>query len=126
MDGRVEIIEVTPDNVEKYGFCTFYKNPRTEGFQNKLKWFTTCYRQGLKYKAIYSSKDEATMGMIEYVPGEYNWRSIDAKNHMVIHLVLLPMVTSLAMLPAGSLILRVSINSRLSERIPEYWAVIFA
>ena len=90
MDSQIEIIEVTPANVEKYGFCTFYKNPQNEQYMRKLKWFTNTYKQGLKYKVIYSVKDEVTMGIIEYVPGEYSWRAVDAKNHMVIHCILVP------------------------------------
>ena len=85
MDSHCEIVDVTPDNVEKYGFCTLYTNPQKEQFQNKLKWFTSCHKQGLKYRAIYSPEDEATMGTIEYVPGEYSWRAVDARNYMVIH-----------------------------------------
>jgi GNAT superfamily N-acetyltransferase len=85
MNDSIEVVEVTPDNVEKYGFCTFYNNPRKEQFQNKLKWFSSCYRQGLKYKAVYSQTHKETIGIIEYVPGEYSWRAVDAKNYMVIH-----------------------------------------
>lgn len=88
MDDEIKIVEVTPDNVEKYGFCTFYKNPQNERYQKKLKWFVNCYEQGLKYKVICSIKDEVPMGMIEYIPGEYSWRAVDADSYMVIHCIL--------------------------------------
>jgi len=40
----------------------------------------------MKIKTLYSDKD-GTQGMIEYIPGEYCWRPVEASGYMFIHCI---------------------------------------
>jgi L-amino acid N-acyltransferase YncA len=47
------------------------------------------FKEGLKYKVLYvkEGNKETSRGMIEYIPGEYNWRGIKADGWMVLHCI---------------------------------------
>lgn len=80
---KAKIIDLTLDNVGKYGlFCL--SNPKQEGYQAKLKWLKKRFAEGLRFKLIIP-EGEKPAGFIEYIPGEYNWRAVDAPGWMVIH-----------------------------------------
>jgi N-acetylglutamate synthase-like GNAT family acetyltransferase len=86
---ELKIIESTPDNIQEFGMCG-YKNPKIEGYKRKIKWTKERYKEGLKYKVLYS-EEKGAVGAIEYVPGEFAWRPVKAKNYMFIHcLFILP------------------------------------
>ena len=80
----LELVEVCPENVEPYGLC-FYKDPGNEKYQKKLEWFKNSYEEGLKYKVLFCPEKESMAGFIEYIPGEYAWRGIEAENYLIIH-----------------------------------------
>jgi N-acetylglutamate synthase-like GNAT family acetyltransferase len=86
---NIKIIEATPENLHKFGMCG-YKNPKVEGFQRKIKWTQERMKEGMKYKVLVS-EEKGTVGAIEYIPGEFAWRPVNAKNYMFIHcLFILP------------------------------------
>lgn len=70
-------------NIFDYGFCGT-KNPRHEGCRRKAEWFKKRQKEGMKYKVLHS-EEKGSVGLIEYIPGEYAWRGIDAEGYMVIH-----------------------------------------
>ena len=78
-----EIVEITEDNVLEYGLCG-YKNIKRAGFFEKIEWFKKQRALGLIIKGLYSKK-AGTQGMIEYLPGKYCWRPVQAKEYMFIH-----------------------------------------
>jgi hypothetical protein len=80
---QIKIIDITPDNILKYGICG-YKNPKKEGFLEKVNWIKKNYPLGLRIKSILSATD-GIQGMIEYIPGEYCWRPVDAAGYIFIH-----------------------------------------
>lgn len=80
---EIEIIDITPDNVLDYGVCG-YKNPKKEGFPEKVSWIKQNYSNGLRIKSILTMKD-GIQGMIEYIPGEYCWRPVEANGYIFIH-----------------------------------------
>ena len=82
---KIDIINTTPDNILNYGVCG-YKNIKRKGYPEKINWVKDNYPKGLRIKTLYSEKD-GTQGMIEYIPGEYCWRPVDAKNYLFIHCV---------------------------------------
>lgn len=84
MEG-ISIIDTTLDNIAQYGVCG-YKNPKREGFPEKLEWLKSRFPQGLKIKTLYSEKD-GPQGMIEFIPGEYCWRPVNARGYMFIHCI---------------------------------------
>lgn len=78
-----DIREMNTDNIFEYGFCGA-KNIEHEGCRRKADWYKKRLPEGRRHKVLYS-EDKGTVGMIEYIPGEFCWRAIDATGYMVIH-----------------------------------------
>ncbi len=78
---KLEIIDVQARNVEETGFFCYMSKRKTEGWRRKLLWLKERFAEGLKIKMLKLPE----RGFIEYVPGEYAWRAIQAKGYMVIH-----------------------------------------
>ena len=83
---KPKIIDVNPENIEKYP-PTCFLNPKNEGYIIKLDWLKKRFSEGLKIKVLYDEGDKKIHGFIEYVPGEYAWRAVDAKNYLFIHCI---------------------------------------
>jgi len=81
----VEIIDTNSDNILEYGVCG-YKNIKHEGLRRKIEWLKPRFSEGMKIKTLYSDKD-GTQGMIEYIPGEYCWRPVEASGYMFTHCI---------------------------------------
>jgi GNAT superfamily N-acetyltransferase len=81
----IEIIDTNAGNIHQYGMCG-YKNIKQEGYRRKIEWVKQRFPEGMKYKILYSDKDGA-LGGIEYIPGEYAWRPVEARGYMVIHCI---------------------------------------
>jgi L-amino acid N-acyltransferase YncA len=77
----LEIVDVTESNVDKLGFFCAMSKPGLKGYQDKLAWLKARFREGLKIKLI----ARGGRGFIEYMPGEFAWRAIDAPRYMVVH-----------------------------------------
>lgn len=86
MNSNINIIDVTPDNIFRFA-PTCFLNPENKGYQTKLKWLRKRFSEGLKIKLLHFGKEKKCQGFIEYVPGEYAWRAIDAKGYMFIHCI---------------------------------------
>jgi len=82
---RVKIIDTNADNILKYGVCG-YKNIKSEGYPEKIEWLKDRFPEGMKIKTLYSDED-GTQGMLEYIPGEYCWRPVEASGYMFIHCI---------------------------------------
>ena len=81
----IEIIDTNADNILEYGVCG-YKNIKRAGYPEKIEWLKDRFPEGMKIKTLYSEKD-GTQGMIEYIPGEYCWRPVEASGYMFIHCI---------------------------------------
>ena len=81
----VNIIDTNLDNILDYGICG-YKNIKHEGLRRKIEWLKDRFAEGMKIKTLYSDED-GTQGMIEYIPGEYSWRPVEASGYMFIHCI---------------------------------------
>jgi len=81
----VEIIDTKTDNILEYGVCG-YKDIKKAGYPEKIEWLRERFPEGMRIKTLYSDKD-GTQGMIEYIPGEYCWRPVDANGYMFIHCI---------------------------------------
>jgi hypothetical protein len=82
---RIEIIDTNADNILEYGVCG-YKNIKREGYPEKIEWLKDRFPEGMKIKTLYSDED-GNQGMIEYIPGEYCWRPVEASGYMFIHCI---------------------------------------
>lgn len=79
---QLEIIEITGENVEKEGlFCL--KNIKNPGFAKKREWLEKQWLVGLKMKMLKVNGE--TAGFIEYIPGEFAWRPVNALDYLFIH-----------------------------------------
>lgn len=84
-----KIIDINEENIDDLElFCKKTKK-KLVGYQNKVKWVKERFKEGLKYKLLIvkEGNKETSRGMIEYIPGKYNWRGIQADGWMVIHCV---------------------------------------
>ncbi len=84
-----KILDINVDNIDESElFCKKTKK-KLAGYQNKIKWIKERFKEGLKYKLLIVKEGakETSRGMIEYIPGEYNWRGIKADGWMAIHCV---------------------------------------
>lgn len=78
-----EIADVTPQTVDRLGFFCCMSGPETEGYQQKLRWIKSRFREGLKLKMI----SRGGRGFIEYIPAEHGWRAVDAPGFLLIHCI---------------------------------------
>jgi len=82
----IKIIDLTPDNIADYGVCGYKDVKKHEELRNKIEWFKKYYPKGLRIKGLLSQK-KGFQGMLEYIPGEYAHRPVDAKEFLFIHCV---------------------------------------
>jgi GNAT superfamily N-acetyltransferase len=54
------------------------------GYKQKYTWLQERFAEGLKIKILHEKGGRDT-AFIEYVPGEYAWRAVNADGYMVIH-----------------------------------------
>lgn len=84
---KVQIIDTNSENIQNYGFCS-YSNPKNEGHIAKSEWLKKRYGEGLKFKVLHTDLD-GSVGIIEYIPGEYAWRAVKADGYMFIHCIMI-------------------------------------
>jgi len=85
-DKDIQIIDLTPDNIAQYGVCGYKDIQKHLELQRKAEWVRKYYPKGLRIKALIS-KTGGYQGMLEYIPGEYAHRPVNAKGYMFIHCV---------------------------------------
>ncbi len=78
----VEIITVTAENVEEYGFFCKMSARNGAAWQAKRAWLMDRFAEGLQLRLL----GEGERGFIEFMPGAKCWRGIDgAEDFAVIH-----------------------------------------
>ena len=82
----IQILDLTPDNIADYGVCSYKDLKKHLELQRKIDWFEEYYPKGLRIKALVSKKGEY-QGMLEYIPGKYAHRPVDAEGYMFIHCI---------------------------------------
>ncbi len=75
------MVDVNADNVEQTGFFCYMSKPKAEGYKRKLNWLKKRFTEGMQLKMF----ELPERGFIEYIPGEYAWRAVDAEGYMMIH-----------------------------------------
>jgi len=83
---EMKIMDLTPGNISDYGVCGYKDAEKHEELRNKIDWFKKYYKKGLRIKALISQKGEC-QGMIEYLPGKYAHRPVEADRFMFIQCV---------------------------------------
>ena len=82
----IQIFDLTPENDVEYGICGYKDTKKHLELRRKIGWIRKYYPKGLRIKALFSKK-EGYQGMLEYIPGEYAHRPVDAKGYMFIHCI---------------------------------------
>ncbi|KPL04440.1 MAG: hypothetical protein AMJ90_01050 [candidate division Zixibacteria bacterium SM23_73_2] len=80
----VKIVNLNINNISEYG-AGCIANPKHLGYKLKLEWLRERFSEGLVIKLLMDGKKQA--GFIEYAPGEFAFRAVDAKGYMVIHCI---------------------------------------
>ncbi len=84
MDRRMPpVIDVGIDNVAETGFFCYMSKPKSAGYQHKHDWLGSRFQEGLRIRMI----RDGGRGFIEYIPGEYAWRPVNAERYMFIHCI---------------------------------------
>jgi hypothetical protein len=81
----IKIVDTNMENILDYGVCG-YKDIKRPGYPEKINWLKDRYKEGMKIKILNTDTDEP-QGMIEYIPGEYCWRPVEANGFMFIHCI---------------------------------------
>lgn len=82
---KTNIVEVNAENISEHPAAICFINPENEYYQLKMEWFKEQFKKDLKIKLLYIEGEKSPKRFIEYVPGEYCWRLVDAKGYMFIH-----------------------------------------
>ena len=82
----IEIIDLTPDNIADYGVCGYKDVGKHVELRKKIDWFREYYPKGLRIKVLLS-QEGGYQGMLEYIPGRYAHRPVNAEGYMFIHCV---------------------------------------
>ncbi|PKP52138.1 MAG: GNAT family N-acetyltransferase [Bacteroidetes bacterium HGW-Bacteroidetes-1] len=82
----IKIIDITPENIADYGVCGYKDVKKHIELRKKIEWFKEYYPKGLRMKVVFSQKG-GYQGMLEYIPGKYAHRPVQADGYMFIHCV---------------------------------------
>ena len=82
----IQIFDLTPDKIADYGVCGYKDVKKHLELRRKIEWFKEYYPKGLRIKALLSKKG-GYQGMLEYIPGKYAHRPVDAEGYMFIHCI---------------------------------------
>jgi hypothetical protein len=82
---KTEIVEVTAGNLAQHPQAICFINPKHALYHKKVDWLKDQFRNGLKIKLLYLEGEKRPVGFIEYVPGEYCWRAVNAGGYVFIH-----------------------------------------
>jgi len=79
------LVDLDAANVARFPCCGI-KSAGHEGRCNKIRWLKTQFKKGLRARMLVAPGGRPC-GYIEYVPGEYAWRGVDAAGYMFIHCI---------------------------------------
>jgi len=82
----IQIFDLTPENIADYGICGYKNTKKHLELRRKIDWIKEYYPKGLRIKALLSKKG-GYQGMLEYIPGKYAHRPVDAEGYMFIHCI---------------------------------------
>jgi N-acetylglutamate synthase-like GNAT family acetyltransferase len=82
----IQIFDLTPENIADYGICGFKDTKKHLELRRKIDWIKEYYPKGLRIKALLSKKG-GYQGMLEYIPGKYAHRPVEAEGYMFIHCI---------------------------------------
>jgi len=81
--GRPQFVDADAANFDTLPCCGI-KSPMHPGRRQKLCWLQANARFGLRARTLLAPEGQPA-GYIEYLPGEFAWRGVDAGGYMFIH-----------------------------------------
>jgi len=75
--------KVGPGNLSDCGIGCL-TNPKNQGYRPKVEWLRERFAEGLRFLLFRDAKGRP-LAFLEYVPGEYAWRPVDAKGWLFVH-----------------------------------------
>ena len=78
-----KIVIVGPDNLEECGIGCI-KNREHPGYMHKTDWLQRRFAEGLRI-LLYREEKTRPLAFMEYVPGEFAWRRVDAEGWLFVH-----------------------------------------
>lgn len=85
MDYR--IVKIDERNIAEHPQLVCFINPKHPAYNIKVDWLKSRLNEGLTIKLLYVEDESKPVGFIEYVPGEYAWRAVSAKDYVLIHCI---------------------------------------
>jgi len=79
----VTLVKVGPENLSECGIGCI-RDPANLGFGRKVKWLRKRFAEGLRI-LLFRDEREKPLAFLEYVPGEFAWRPVDAQGWLFIH-----------------------------------------
>lgn len=80
---KIELIELTSENIQANGCYCLRSKQKSTGYQAKKAWLMDQFGQGLKY--IQLMENDKLAGFIEYTPIEHSSRVVYGENYYIIH-----------------------------------------
>jgi GNAT superfamily N-acetyltransferase len=84
MKNKYEIKTVDAGNIDENGFFCYMSRRKEPGYKQKREWLEARFAEGMKIKIVHENGGR-DVAFIEYIPGEYAWRAVNAPGYMVIH-----------------------------------------
>ena len=81
--GEVTLDIVGPEELPECGIGCI-TNPKHEGYAPKVEWLRKRFAEGLRY-LLYRDADGKPLAFLEYVPGAFAWRPVDAVGWLFVH-----------------------------------------
>jgi hypothetical protein len=82
---KTRIVQVTEENLAEHPQAICFINPKHPSYPEKVRWLKHQFEKGLVIKLLYLEGEKRPTGFIEYVPGEFCWRAVNAKGYVFIH-----------------------------------------
>jgi hypothetical protein len=85
MNLNTTIVRVTEGNLAEHPQAICFINPKHPSYPEKVRWLKHQFEKGLVIKLLYLEGEKRPTGFIEYVPGEFCWRAVNARDYLFIH-----------------------------------------
>ena len=80
---KITLEKIGPGNLSDCGIGCL-SNPKHPGYQPKVEWLQGRFAEGLRF-LLFRDERGKPLAFLEYVPGEYAWRPVDAKGWLFVH-----------------------------------------
>jgi GNAT superfamily N-acetyltransferase len=79
----IKIITMIEADLGKVRMLCGHSPTYRRGYDAKIEWLQARLIEGMRYTLLQVNGNNA--GLIEYIPGEYAWRGVEAKGYLFIH-----------------------------------------